>query len=586
MKLDRKHLPYLGFLIAFLGIFFVGMNVSDILGHDYFFTFPRLLTGNWHFAHQGLRPFMYTPQLCGGLPIYANAQDMFYSLPQFLSFVMDPWRAVLLSLGITMIVGYFGWYKVGIDILKLPLCWSHVLALVVIANGYYFVHMLIGHIVYHTLPLIGWGLWLLFDKRADTKKSLLLRAIAFAMLTSIMLHGGGYVVIVILLGTILVSIPFDLLLSRSVRIRCICLTKRLALSAILVLCLALSKLIAVYSYMRFFPRHIPFDRFPEGASTIGFFLKSFWAIPQSTLLFESSGIPDWGAVHEYSMFTSPIVAIGLLLGLTLLYAKRKVLLVHWRHTLAVLAYSTLVGVFFVQFTRGYGLLVTPLENAPLFSSWYVTMRYMYIPIILLSGVAVWSIAQFLQKKSAQYNRRFALGAMGITAIAVAFAYGPMLKAKDFGFTVPYDQIRENITSSNYRTLHTETVASIPGVSDLHGIFNSSTATPCYESTYWGKGGVELEPLFIGTVEGLFEGQFNMFNPACLVYPEANDCEPGDRIALEDHANLKAFQRGQRTTWKISGLQKFGTAVSSITALCMIGHLVISRKKKSSPHEVL
>jgi len=552
------------------------MNVSAVLGHDYFFTLPRLLTGNWHFAQQGIRPFLYTPQLCGGLPIYANPQDMFYSLPQFLSFMMDPWRAILLSVGLTMAVGYIGWYRVGKDILRVSLSWSHVLALVMIANGYYFMHMLVGHIVFHTIPLIGWGLWILLDRRTDTHKQLLLRASWFAALLAIMLYSGGYFVIVLLLGTVLVSIPFDLLLSTNLRERSFVLGLRLAASATVGLCLCLSKLIAVTSYMRFFPRETPFDRFPEGASTLGFFAKSLWAIPQGSPLFESVDMPDWGTVHEYSRFTSPVVLIGLLCGVFLLWKHRKIIKDRPIRNLILFCISTFLYFFIAQLTRGYGLLVTPLETVPFFVSWHVMLRFMYIPIVLLSAVAVLAIARVTRN-----SNRAALVAMCITIISAGFAYGPMLLSRDFGFTVPYTQIRENIQSSHYRTLFTESVMSIPGVSDTHGIFNGSTATPCYESVYWGSGGVQLDPLFIGTVDGVFEGQFNMFNPACLVYPEANNCIPGDRIAIEDHANLVAFQHGQKTTWKVSGLQKIGTIVSSIT-LVMMTLLVISiRRYRSS-----
>jgi len=564
VKLDRKHLPYLGLLITFLGIFFLGMNASDTLGHDYFFTFPRLLTGNWHFAQQGLRPFLYTAQLCGGLPIFANPQDMFYSLPQFLSFIMDPWRAVLISLGVTMIIGYIGWYRVGKDILRLPLCWSHAFALIIIANGYYFMHMLIGHIVFHTIPLIGLGLWLLFDRRTDTCKSLAVRASAFATLVSVMLYSGGYFVIVLLIGTALVAVVFDLLLRIDAHTRAKQLGKRFLVYGTLTVCLCLSKLIAVTSYMRFFPRETPFDQFPEGASTIGFFLKSFWAIPQNAGLFTSVNMPDWGAIHEYSRFTSPIVLIGLVYALIILWRTRS------KKIIAPLAVALFFILFFVQLTRGYGLLVTPLETIPFFSSWHVMVRFMYIPIVFLSGVALWAITQ-----SPYNSNRYAVVAMAVTLVAVVFAYAPMLVSKEFGYTVPYPQIRENIRLSDYRSLSVENIDSIGGVSDLHGIFNGSTSTPCYESVYWGTGGVTLDPLFIGTIEGLYEGQFNMFNPACLVYPEANNCEPGDRIALEDHANLVAFQHGEKTTWNTSVLQKFSTVVSISALLCMIILIVYS-----------
>jgi len=583
MRHFKAHLVALLSFVAFLCIFFWGMNVSDILGHDYFQTFPRLLSGNWHFARQGLMPFLYTPQLCGGLPMYANPQDMFYSLPQFLSFRMDLWVATLWSFGITMVIGYIGWYRVGKDILRLPLSWSHVLALVIISNGFYFLHMLIGHVVYYTVPLIGWGLWLLFDRRLDTVKSLLLRAGAFSLLIAAMLYSGGFFMAVLLMGTVLVALPIELLLSQNLRQRSELLGKRLLVMGIFVVLLNLSKLIAVFSFMRFFPRQFPFERFPEGASTIGLILKSLWGIPQKEALYQSVNIPDWGAIHEYSTFTSPVVALGLLASVAILYKKRHVLCSHWQSTLVLFFYCVFVCLFLLQLTRGYGLLVTPLETAPFFSSWRIMLRFLYIPAIILSGIGVWAISHCMRKRSSKQNNLFALCAMIITLIAFVLAYTPLLHSDEFGFTVPYSQIRDMIESSDYLDLPTEKVESNPDVSDFHGIFHGSTATPCYESLYWGTGGIKMDPLFIGTVTGLYENQFNMFNPACLVYPKANNCQPGDRIALEDYDNLVAFQNGQKTTWKISGLQKMGNVVSILTLLFVIAFPVVCvvRKRRKS-----
>ena len=133
MKRIPWHIVILG---IFLFFFFWGLNAQyPVLGHDYFYFFPRMLEGKWHFLRQGLLPLRFAPHLCGGFPQYGNPQDLFYSLPQFLSFFLDLWTAAQLSIFIGMVLGYVGWVFFGKDVLRLTSPWSHVLALVCTANG-------------------------------------------------------------------------------------------------------------------------------------------------------------------------------------------------------------------------------------------------------------------------------------------------------------------------------------------------------------------------------------------------------------------------------------------------------------------
>jgi hypothetical protein len=62
VNIDRKHLPFIGFAIAFLVFFFWGLNIGK-LGHDYNYFFPKLLDGNWHFLRQGTGAVYVYPTL-------------------------------------------------------------------------------------------------------------------------------------------------------------------------------------------------------------------------------------------------------------------------------------------------------------------------------------------------------------------------------------------------------------------------------------------------------------------------------------------------------------------------------------------
>lgn len=252
MRLSKQHLPYLALLSAFLVVFFWFLN-AGFLGHDYFYFFPKLLDGKWHFARQGLRMFWYTAHFCGGFPEFANPQSMYYSLPQILVFFFDMWSAVQLTLLISMLIGYAGWYCVGRDLIRLHIHWAHVLALIISAHGFHFMHMVPGHVPFHSMPLIGWLLWLILDRKNRSIHGLLIKAAWFALATAYILYSGGYMVFVMLLFALLTLVPFELLLSTTPRQRLATLCKNSMTCAVGAIGISASKLVATLSFFAIFP---------------------------------------------------------------------------------------------------------------------------------------------------------------------------------------------------------------------------------------------------------------------------------------------------------------------------------------------
>jgi hypothetical protein len=98
-----------------------------------------------------------------------------------------------------------------------------------------------------------------------------------------------------------------------------------------------------------------------------------------------------------------------------------------------------------------------------------------------------------------------------------------------------------------------------------------------------------EPMLLGTsnlpdtirvakIMNESDGVLNIYNPACMVYPKENDCEPGDRILVSDKENAERFRTGQKTTWKMSGLQHISNWISILTLIGCVVIIVVRRKK--------
>jgi hypothetical protein len=295
-------------------------------------------------------------------------------------------------------------------------------------------------------------------------------------------------------------------------------------------------------------------------------------------------MPDWGAIHEYSMYLSPVVAFGLLTGAVLLYRNQTLVRKHRVIAAALALYAIVLLVFFAQLTRGHGFIVTPISGWPIMSSLNMHMRYLYgfsLPVIVL---ALWCLQAVIRKNSVM---TISVGGALLTLVCFVLAYGPMLSGQTtlLTLTVPYDAIkRQLLEHPNFLDLpvteqlesgklgHAGFVPLLFGGSDLH----------CHEPVFWGKQLYEKEPLRIGRVREATGGAFNMYNPACMMFPAENHCQPGSRVKESDLMNEKRFEDGQGTTWRLSPLQRATNWLSFLaTATALFAVAPISVQLHSS-----
>jgi hypothetical protein len=575
MKFSRQHLPYLILLGLFLIAFFWGLS-AGILGHDYFYFFPKLLDGKWHFMRQGLSMFYYTPHMCGGFPEYANPQSMYYSLQQFLVLFLDMWLAVRLTILISMAIAYVGWYRVGRDLIKLNLHWAHLLALIITAHGYHFMHMIPGHVVFHSMPIIGWLLWLLFDRRQHSVKELIVKAAWFALATAYILYSGGYMVAVMALFAVVALLPYELILHASdLRSRLKVFMKNVIACAIGGALINSSKLVATFSFLRYFPREVPFERLWDDTSILVYIFRALFALPQNNDLYWEFGMGKWGAFHEYSFLVSPVILVGLGCSVYLLWKRRSAILNHKYLLIVTALVSMILLMFLMQLMQGYGWMVTPLEHLPIFRGLHVNMRWLYAFSFLPIITGVWG----LQQCFARYSRNFVIAGGVVTIVAFVWGYYGILHTNTLPRTLPYPEIIAALeTQEDYMDLDVEDAFDMRemGHSGFIPLIFGGNHIYCSEPMLLGTSNVP-DTITVGPVMQESNGFLNMYNPACMVYPKANDCESGDRILASDKENLERFRTGQKTTWKMSPLQHISNWISLFTLITSL-IIIILRKK--------
>lgn len=548
------------FLIIFIFLFELSLHARlPMIGHDNPIWFDQLIIGKWHFAHQGIFPFRFSPHVCGGAPVYGDPETVYYSLAQALSLFIQPWFAMQISVITALIAGFYGWKKFGGKVLNLKSNWSLLLAMVMVANGFIFIHLAAGHFQMHTMPLIGVFLLLLFDRDHDSITKLLFRACAFALLALVTLNTAGYNVLLFTAIITAFFLPFDLLLSSDLKSRAQQLFKRIILAGILTLLVCFSRLVAVLSFMKYFPREEGYSKMWESTNVFSFMIKSFWSLFPTR-----DTIPGFGwDIHEKFMFLSPIVWIGLLLSLFLVFKMKDWIFQNIKKSLILFIYSLFTVLFLTQLVQGHGFLVDQFLQLPVIRSLRVASRFLFIFSIFISILSVISLSVFSSRLKDRWQKMIPLIAIILTIFPIGtgwYAVRHRLFLNE-NYTLRIQQIN-SLQLIHYQDL------PVTEIKDGNTDFVRS-GNKCH---------IELLrksyplPLQVGAAKQDLNGTFNLMNPACYQYPEENNCLPGDRIKLDDEENFENFTHGRPTTWKLSLLQQVADYTSLATMVALLGTL--------------
>ena len=167
--------------------------VKGGLGHDFTLGLPQLLSGYFWFRNNGLSSvFWFSPFICGGVPAFPHPIHFFYSLPQFLSFLVDPFSAVILNFIIFAAAGFWGHYFLVRRLFATNVSIALLCATLFLFNGFYVYRYIIGHFLFHSFMLVPWCVLLLTDPGRDNAPGRLRKnagaCAATALLISYMVH--------------------------------------------------------------------------------------------------------------------------------------------------------------------------------------------------------------------------------------------------------------------------------------------------------------------------------------------------------------------------------------------------------------
>src|SRR5258706_2125122 len=362
-------------------------SLSPIVGWDHKYSFTRLIDTYLHYRVNGLSIQWYTPSFGGGLPAYPHPLNAQFSLPQALAMLIDPWTAVLLSYFVYALAGYMAAYVFLRRSLNLHWTAGTLGAALFSANGFYLEHLANGHFNFQAFPLLPVFLAVLLSASLPVPAA----AAIIALTAAVVIYSASTYPAVFILLSVLMCLPLAYLI-RPTALQCQRIARILLLDGLLALSINLSKLYAVNSFMRFFPRDMP-DSYgvPIQIAPLGLLLQLFGVMglaPLDALLgikmtairsllqaYTGAYIGLW----ELDLSLSPVVWVllaGGLIGLfKTLFSERLAAIPRRKGFWLALGCLLLAIELALEFTFARGWIYPHLRELPFLKALHINPRF-------------------------------------------------------------------------------------------------------------------------------------------------------------------------------------------------------------------
>ncbi len=529
------------------------------VGADYSLHLPNLLAGYFLYREGGLFSLpWFNPGQCGGIPFLADLNVGFYSLPQFLSFVVDPLAAVRATFVVFAAVGAVGFYALARRAFALSPSASAIAAVLFMFNGTFAYRMAIGHLTFHPLMLTPWIALCLV--RGTALGSLLAGALFAYAFQAGMIHG---------IGPVAFAVAAILLVHGIRNGQAARPWIAFAGAAVVAIALCATRLAAALAFAKYFPRdQYGLAGFPDLFEAVRVLVFSLLGIPIAAEAWQSLANadallerPEW----EYGI--GPAAVVLILAGAALFAARARNL---GRHLPALVAIAAILSLPLLLnwYVPAWNAL---LKQLPLLGSSTTLVRWfmLYIPVGALLAALV-------------FDRLFSIGIRApATALVVltivlpnamvgkgiykaqSYDATPIVAAWHSGKTIPVTDIEVDPDSTpGHRVWLGGNNAIADGHSQLY----------CYAPVF----GYQLQTLPVGTLhagpvsELSSAGTFNIKNPSCYIFPGANSCRPAAEFSAKEASAAGAFARYAPFPFALPALQ---VAANWINLFALIGVLV-------------
>ena len=592
----KKLAPYaLIIFIHILVVIFFLIQYSNatypMIGHDYRLFLTRLIDSDLYYRANGFGIEWYTPNFGAGLPAYPNPLQMQFSLPQLITWFINPYAAVLVSTAIYFVIGFLVTFLFFNKVLEFRPLSAILGADFFLINGFLIERLVIGHVNFLTFPLIIVPIYILFERKLPK----ILAALLLSLVGAVLVYSGGVYIAVIGIFSAFIIIPLvyflkpDLFSWRR-------MLSVLLLGGFLTAMLCGSKLYATASYMRFFPRQVHDQYLANGLSGfVGMLFQLVGTMNFYPILALINKTSASYTVRLMALTRTPYgfweldssITPGLLVLLVygaIRFLRRKPLVEIW----VITRKKIIAGLFLLfalllctEFSITKGLIYEQLSNLPVLQSLHANTRFtsaFILPLAILSA-KVFDAWAGTRKK-----------AMGIF-IAFAILSGASLASMWSYYLMPAEiQVRNmdvNIINETYQRASAgesfPVTHIVPDMNDYEVfILNSSNTTHHYEPLFRDNNILLTPRVHAGSIFDVEAGYYNFTNPASLVFPEVNNAQLFERIPISDFDKLLDFTQQRRSDWNLPLIQIILNWVSGLTFLLVIIMVVFFMIRKWLP----
>ena len=504
------------------------------LGHDYAQVLPRLLVGCYFWETNGWFELpWHTPAFGAGLPFYAHPSNAYLSLPQWLSFLVQPVLAVQLTLLVSLAVAFAGSWLCLRRVFALSESSALLGATLFTLDDFHSARALIGHLGFHSCALAPLLAFLLLralpEEPRERRLQLGLDALLVGLCLAYMFQSGNIYGLPPVLIAVAGLACLAALCGRSTR----GFVLRLALALLVALVLDWEKLRGSLAFLSSCPRTgYPLPGARDAWTLARILFSALFLAPPTALgnaAYEELVLGLDRHEWEYGMSLVPLVVIGLALlrGLPRLRLLPLLLLAL---LLAVPFVLNLHGERWSAFLKSLPVL----KSASSFTRWF----FVYVPVL-----AVIAALACERLRPARWPAGPALVASALAAV--------LLLAQDRSFYAqqPYDP-RTIVDAWRTRAQPppVRSVVTPPRVGDAYRMGVQRDDAPargesqlfCYEPLF----GYRLEwyprgPVHAGDALASANGELNFHDPRLFLRPEPGR-PPGAPFRASERAALERF----------------------------------------------
>jgi len=531
--------------------------LDGYLGHDYYHAFTRLYIGAVHFWHHGFAVPHYTPYLLGGIPFFADPQSYYYSLPQWLTFFVEPWHAVTLTYLIFYGIGYLGCLRLFQE-LGFSRRIAHLAAVAFLVNGFTYVNLFVGHLTHHGFLLLPWLIYGLLRTGDIDWRNRFRSACGMALGLCYLFFSGATHILIVFAATGVLLTPW-LLLRKLERKELLRFLSLLAMVGGLVSLACAGKLAASVFYGRnFLARSVD----TSGVVPWKLVLQYFWFRPDHTptyLLFGKIWV--YGAWEYVGFMPKAIFPLGLLALVPVIQSR------DWRRWLVAVA------------TLGLALLVISLAAGnewnsvlPFFRSYHNPIKLFaafipLLPIPFAYGIQ-WACRLEPFKRLSPPASYLLFFLTGLVFVGEFCGNSDFFVKRGLGIGYPYRpeiwrQLKDDISPVRVASLTQDSE------SDELGLLRGTSSLNAYEPLFGYRLEAVRSQLVPGPTDRIRDGKFNLQHPGCLIYPDYFHCQAWDRVDETDRIAFENFVDGREAAWGVPFWQKSLLVLGWLTIAGMV-----------------